>query len=411
MPLSTYKILFVEDDEDTQKYVKLLLEDDISELYQAYDGIMGLELFKEKKPDIIITDINMPRLSGLEFVRNIRHLNSKVPIIMMSAHDDKENLFHSINLGVDGFITKPIDINILYEKLHKIVEKNYIQNNQDSIQLQKIEELHKLAYYDTLTGVANRFLFDKTLDESLKNKTEFALFFIDLDHFKSINDTYGHEAGDVALQSVVESITNLISEKDFLARRSGDEFLLIINDYISTHSLQNLATRVLENIKKPFTYKSNKIQLTASIGVSIFPRDSRKKSELLRLADAAMYYSKNSGKARFNFASSLSSRMQNKQEKNRIIINKNFYWDVKHSCFILRGKEILLTKNEMNLLSLLFSSPYYKAEYNKIYTHIWGMNCDSKNESLKTLVKQTRAKLPVDILKNIFGIGYKIEVN
>ena len=121
MSLDKYTILFVEDDKDTQEYISLLLKDDVRELYQAYDGIMGLELFKEKKPDIIITDIIMPLSSGIEFVQNVRHLNSRVPIIMMSAHDDKEHLFHSINLGVDGFITKPINIKDLINAIYVVM--------------------------------------------------------------------------------------------------------------------------------------------------------------------------------------------------------------------------------------------------------------------------------------------------
>ena len=413
MPLKESIILFVEDNEETQEHIRQILEDDVKEFYQAYNGEEGLKIFKEKKPDIIITDIKMPISSGLELTKKIRAIDTCIPILIMSAFGDQENLFQFINLQTNGFIHKPINIDSFYTQLQQLAQNIHTKNREESQQLKTIEGLHKLAYYDTLTHVANRFLFDIELDKQIKNSMDkthsFALFFIDLDHFKNINDTYGHEAGDIALKSVVNIISQLISQSDLLARRSGDEFLLIVNEFNHMLELKELASKILLNLSEPFLYNQKKIQLTASIGISIYPHDSKNKSELLKLADTAMYNAKNSGKARFTFAHELDSQTVKEKIKNRIVINQDLYWDMQHSFFIFKNQEIILTRNETYLLSLLFSSPYYRAEYSKIYLYLWGVNCDSKKESLKTLIKILRSKLPVNIVKNIFNIGYKLE--
>jgi len=412
MPLKNFKLLFVEDDKSTQEQMKMLLEDDVKEFIQAYNGDEGYQMFLKTQPDIILTDINMP-VSGLELTRKIKALDKTIPVIIMSAYDDKENLLEFINLCTNGFIKKPIDMTLLYQQLNKVATLLQTQKQFVSQKKEKIKNLYKLAHYDTLTNIANRFLFDLELDKAIEQartkNSMFALFFIDLDYFKSINDNYGHEAGDLALKSVVDTILSLISEDDLLARRSGDEFLLIVKNITNTSSLEDLANQILLNLEEPFVYKNKKIQLSASIGVSRYPQDARDKGDLLKLADRAMYHAKNSGKARYSFAKELSSIGNEKSGENKIIINKELYWDLYNSCLIFQKKEIILTKNETYLLTLLFSSPYYRAEYSKIYLYIWGENCNSKNESLKTLVKNLRTKLPVNILKNIFNVGYKIE--
>lgn len=412
MPLKDLTLLFVEDDLTTQEQMKMLLEDDVKEFIQAYNGDEGYQIFLQIRPDIIITDINMP-FSGLKLAKKIKDIDKKIPVIIMSAFADRENLLESINLCTNGFITKPIDMTTLYQQLNKVATFVQTQKKLDSKKKEEIEDLYKLAHYDTLTNTANRFLFNLELDKSIENaknnNTKFALFFIDLDHFKSINDNYGHEVGDLALKSVVHSISKIISENDLLARRSGDEFLLIVRDLNYNLSFQKLAEQILSGLEKIVFYKNAHIQISASIGISRYPQDAEDKGELLKLADSAMYHAKSSGKARFSFARDLLNSTTQKNLEHKIMINQNFYWDRYNSCLIYEEQEITLTRNETFFLTLLFSSPYYRAEYSKIYLYIWGINCSSKNESLKTLIKNLRIKLPLNIIKNIFNVGYKIE--
>jgi len=116
-------LLYVEDDFQTQENMLLLLEEEVKDLYQAFNGKDALEFYYTKQPDIIITDIHMPHLNGLNFAQTIKEINPKQPIIIISGYDTKDNLLHSIDIGIDHFISKPLDIELLFEKLNKIANK------------------------------------------------------------------------------------------------------------------------------------------------------------------------------------------------------------------------------------------------------------------------------------------------
>jgi diguanylate cyclase (GGDEF)-like protein len=412
MPLKNLSLLFVEDDRNTQEQMKMFFEDDVKEFYQAYDGREGFQTFLSKKPDIIITDINMP-YSGLELTQKIKEINKKIPVIIMSAYDDKENLLKSINLCTNGFVTKPIDMSILYQQLYKVASALKTHRESEYQKKEKIDNLYRLAHYDSLTNIANRNLFDielnRSIEEAKKERTEFALFFIDLDHFKDINDTYGHDVGDLILQEVVKNISKVIDKEDVLARRSGDEFLLIINHKPHHLHLKELASSILSNLHKSTLYNGISIKISCSIGISMYPKSSKNRSELLKLADSAMYYAKQSGKDRYCFADDTLKEISNIQERDRIVLNKELYWDKKDTFLVYKDKEIYLTKNETLFLASLFNLPNYRASYEIIYTYIWGASSEIKIGRIKTLVKVLRKKLPSNIIKNIFAIGYKIE--
>jgi DNA-binding response OmpR family regulator len=115
--MTNFTLLYVEDDTDAQEKMKMMLEDSVKELYQAHDGAEGFSIFMEKKPDVILTDINMPILNGLSMVEKIKDVDSTVPVIVMSAFDNRESLLRAINIGVDYFIPKPIDMDILEDRL------------------------------------------------------------------------------------------------------------------------------------------------------------------------------------------------------------------------------------------------------------------------------------------------------
>ena len=299
MLLKDLTILFVEDDKDTQAFLKQILEDDIKELYQAYDGEEALQVYKEKNPDIILADISLPLLSGLEFATIVKHINKEQPILFISAFDGKENLMQILDLGSDGFIKKPLDVEELYKKLIVIAEK-----------INEKKRIYKLAHYDTLTHLPNRTMFEVELLWSIQaardNNTQLALFFIDLDNFKLINDTFGHDVGDMVLQNIAKNISTVIPQNALLARRSGDEFLLLIKDYKNDLELQAIAQKIIDTCVKEERYRRNTtLAISCSIGISRFPKDGYNNSSLVRLADEAMYKAKQSGKSRYIFANKM----------------------------------------------------------------------------------------------------------
>jgi len=413
VPLNDLTLLFIEDNRDAQADIKMLLEDDVKEIYQAFDGKEGLSLYKEKSPDIVITDINLPYINGLDLTSKIKNLDKTQAIIIMSAYHDRENLLHSINIGSNGFITKPIDVELLFQRLHSIADSIEEKKREKYEATKKIQELHELAYYDRLTKVPNRFMFDKKLNEFIdkanKEKGEFSLLFIDLDNFKKINDTYGHETGDFVLQTMSKNISKAILKDDIVSRRSGDEFLVLLKNYTTTEEIKQIVYNILQLTSKEIIYKECTIKTSCSIGISQFPQDATQKSKLLSLADEAMYNAKELGKGNYFFAHNNSDfQLTQRKKSNTIVVSSKLFWHKNHAQLIYENREIMLTKKEHLFLSLLFSSQNYQATYEQIYIHLWGSEYLQKRENVKTLVKTLRKKIPENFIVNIFGIGYRI---
>ncbi len=309
MILRNFTLLYVEDDQDTQKAMKAILEDEVKIFYQAYNGEEGLALYKEKKPDIVLTDINMPGMSGLNMALAIKNIDKTQHIAITSAFDEKNILLDAINIGIDSFMVKPVDIDILIEKLEHIAQHllNHIDTEKARNEARKKKEkkLYELAHYDTLTSIPNRFLFHEKLKSAMnkleKEKCMTALFFIDLDDFKIINDSYGHKAGDYVLINFVNNIKKSIRKNDTFARIGGDEFAIIIENFSSKESLKNLAKKIIEVVSIPVVFDNNSLQISCSIGISIGYEKNIESETLIHHADIAMYQAKAKGKSNFVF--------------------------------------------------------------------------------------------------------------
>jgi len=303
MPVSNFTLLYVEDDRESQKQMKMLLEESVYKLYQAYNGQEGLEIFKEKNPDIILTDINMPILDGLSMAAKIKEIDSQKPIMLMSAFDDKKHLIKAIEIKVDYFLSKPINIDILDNGLASIAKKLQNRLALELEEKKQREELYNLAHLDSLTNLPNRLLFDKTLEKSLleavENSNVVTLFFIDLDEFKNINDSYGHLAGDKVLKAVSQNIHKCIRNEDMFFRISGDEFSLIIDGLIDENYIDLVSEKILNAASATIDFNGQSINVSCSIGISRFPHDAQDKEELIHFADMAMYKAKEQGKSNY----------------------------------------------------------------------------------------------------------------
>ncbi len=168
-------------------------------------------------------------------------------------------------------------------------------------------ELERLAHYDILTGLTNRTLFhdrlQQAINQSERYKTHFALFYIDLDGFKAVNDSHGHETGDMLLKSVADRLKNIVRLSDTVGRMGGDEFTIILINLADRAAAEHVAAKIIDALSKPFLIKDLEIRIGASIGISIYPLDGQDMTLLLKQADNAMYRAKMGGKNRFRFAS------------------------------------------------------------------------------------------------------------
>jgi diguanylate cyclase (GGDEF)-like protein len=175
---------------------------------------------------------------------------------------------------------------------------------QEELKVQK-ETLHHHAHHDSLTGLPNRFLFndrlEQTIKQALRDNTKIAVLFIDLDHFKGINDSMGHKVGDELLVEVAKRLRNEIRQTDTLARLGGDEFSIVMNQVSNNDSIVEITQNLLKIMNTPIELRDQSFYVTLSIGVAVYPDDGDTPEELLKNADAAMYHAKDDGRNTYQF--------------------------------------------------------------------------------------------------------------
>ncbi|WP_317204442.1 putative bifunctional diguanylate cyclase/phosphodiesterase [Janthinobacterium sp.] len=167
------------------------------------------------------------------------------------------------------------------------------------------EKIRRCAHYDFLTDLPNRSLFRDRLEQEVKRAaragTPLALFFIDLDGFKEVNDHLGHDAGDLLLQETARRISACVRDTDTVARLGGDEFTVILSDIGQSGHVEILAQQILDALARPYSLRNKETHISASIGIALYPQDARTPENLLRNADQAMYVAKNAGRNRCGF--------------------------------------------------------------------------------------------------------------
>ncbi len=197
-------------------------------------------------------------------------------------------------------------INISVSKTEQMGQAHFICVLTD-ITAQKTaeKELRYMANYDHLTGLPNRVLLLGRITHALKlserKSQSIAVFFIDLDRFKQVNDSLGHEYGDRLLKEIAQRLSNTLRIEDTIARIGGDEFVVLLESYKSNNELSRIAQKIIDVVEQPVSLNDNVVSVSASIGISLYPEDSGSSDELLRNADVAMYYAKQQGRNNFQF--------------------------------------------------------------------------------------------------------------
>jgi len=217
------------------------------------------------------------------------------------------------------------------------------------------QKIHQLAYYDIVTGLPNRGMFLERLHQSLaqaqRDRDKVNLIFLDLDNFKDVNDTQGHDVGDKLLRSVAERLAACMRDSDVLARLGGDEFVVVCPSVATQDSVATVVQRIMAIFVEPFEIDGLQLYTSASIGISVYPDDSQDASTLFRCADTAMYQAKNDGRAQFRFFSAelnqkiaqrvaLENSLRKGLERQEFFLHYQPLWDVKTST--MAGVEVLL---------------------------------------------------------------------
>ena len=299
-----FKILAVDDSAIYRKLVEQSLSGERYIVLFAKNGREALDLFAEHQPAVVITDWNMPDIGGLELCRHIRRdfQGSHSHLIVLSSNSEKEQVVEGLAAGADDYLTKPfhpgellarVEVGLRIVELHRQIQaKNRL--------------LEEMALTDALTGLPNRRAVDvwATRQLSAAARYDFAFWVVmaDLDFFKKVNDTHGHDAGDTVLKTFAEILKANTRQSNICARLGGEEFLVVI-----THAEKEGAKIAVERIRKQFeskkfTFGNSTITVTASFGIAGFrgtkPPDW---NTLLGCADAALYAAKRKGRNRIEF--------------------------------------------------------------------------------------------------------------
>ena len=225
-------------------------------------------------------------------------------------------------------------------------------------QREKDERLLNLASLDSLTGLPNRGVFNDRLDHAIhkahRNSTRLAIFFLDLDHFKHINDSLGHKAGDILLCEVARRLKECVREGDTVARFGGDEFTIILEEVRSAQYVGKVADKILAAVSHSYMLETTEVNISPSVGISLYPADGRDVDLLLKNADAAMYYAKDNGRNNFQFYSSdmnaqATQRLELETALRRAVEQNEFYLhfqpQINLSTGMISGAEALLRWN------------------------------------------------------------------
>ncbi len=299
-PLKEFTLLFVEDDPTTREMIEELLGEKVKTFFSAASAEEGLEIFGREHPDLVLTDISMPGMDGLTMAARMKESDPGIPVIVMSAFNKRETLLRAINVGIDGFLPKPIDITQLFRQCEKTASQlQKIRFAEKELHAQ-LKELERKAHHDTVTRLPNRHRFEEDLDrrieESDREGTSMGLFLIDLDDFKQINDRYGHPAGDEALRALAKRIDRAIDRRGTLYRIGGDEYALLAGKLSSVKELQALAEKLQKFSRFTLETENGAIGIHCSIGACIYPDVAANRLQLLKKADQALYRAKEDGK-------------------------------------------------------------------------------------------------------------------
>jgi len=296
------RILIVDDNEVDIALLKrelntsLLCDFTIKTSISVSDGLKKLET---ESFDVILLDYEMPEIDGIEMIIEIRSKPNlgNTAIIIVSASLDSSVALNCIEAGAQDFIPKS---SITQMKLYQAIIHSRKRFEMEQKMYESYLSVKTMAEKDPLTGLHNRYFFDENLQmmiaASKRSNTAIGMLALDLDNFKHINDSMGHEAGDLLLKEVVARIKRCLRVNDGFARLGGDEFAITLSNINAISEINMVTDRITDAFKESFELSGKNVICTVSIGAALYPNDAPSGSELVKCADIAMYRAKQGGK-------------------------------------------------------------------------------------------------------------------
>jgi diguanylate cyclase (GGDEF)-like protein len=304
-----YRILVVDDVKDNVTVLSDWLERKGYQVEAANNGEQALQKVQASPPDLILLDVLMPDLDGIEVARRLREAKElkRVPIILLTARRSTADKVRGLKAGADDYITKPFDFEEVDARITAMLEKRdlYQALERANARLREAnEKLKRTLVTDEKTRLYNYRYFCERAAEEFKRaqryESELSCIMIDLDHFKRLNDTHGHLKGDRVLREIGRVLREGARETDFVARYGGEEFAILC-PHTDTEQALVVAERIRRAVEeREFDLDGASARITVSLGVSTWPRrrDARSSNDLIEAADAALYEAKRQGRNR-----------------------------------------------------------------------------------------------------------------
>jgi diguanylate cyclase (GGDEF)-like protein len=295
-----HKVLLIEDNPGDARLIREMLAEEPEApfaLHCAERLAHGLEQLSAGETVLVLLDLSLPDSFGLETFAKVYAHSPTVPIIVLTGNDDQTVALSAVKGGAQDFLVKGrLDRELLLRSMQYSIERKRYQ-----------VQLEHQANYDALTGLPNRNLLHDRLKQAVYSQRvprAIAVVFIDLDHFKFVNDSLGHSTGDKLLKGMADRLRGVLREGDTVARLGGDEFVLILNDQSNEEVIFRAMQRIAAQISQPMDIDGKELYLTCSAGISLYPQDGPDVDTLLKNADAAMYRAKEHGRNNFQFYTS-----------------------------------------------------------------------------------------------------------
>jgi len=305
----SHSVLLIEDNPGDARLIEVMLAEDPETPFRlnCVDRLArGLEFLASEKPGLVLLDLSLPDSHGLDTFARVYAHSPTVPIIVLTGNDDQTVALTAVKTGAQDYLVKgKLDRELLVRAMHYSIERKRYQ-----------EQLEHQANYDALTGLPNRNLLLDRLKQAVfaqRHVRSIALVFIDLDHFKFINDSLGHNAGDKLLQHMAERLRSVVRDGDTVSRLGGDEFILILNDQHNEEIIFRAMQRIITKLSEPVSIDGHELYVTCSAGISLHPQDGPDIETLLKNADAAMYRAKERGRNNFQFYTSEMNQLVNER--------------------------------------------------------------------------------------------------
>jgi diguanylate cyclase (GGDEF)-like protein len=289
----TQKVLIIDDSSTIHAVIKSKLSGESIEFHSASNGRIGLELAASVQPDLILLDVEMPQPNGFDVCRLLKAdaATTGIPIIFLTGASTTEEKIKGLELGAVDYVTKPFDAAELRARVRASLRTKYL-----------LDLLSKKAQIDGLTGLWNRTYMDQRLESELalcaRRGTPFSCIMADADHFKRINDTFGHACGDVALRSIGQVFSENCRTEDVVCRYGGEEFAILLPG-IESEGAMTFAQRLRELVEQLLlSHRGQQVKLTCSFGIATVDSTDSCDASPIVLADQALYQAKKAGRNR-----------------------------------------------------------------------------------------------------------------